>query len=218
MKKLIIFDLDGTLLDTVEDLAVSVNHALGQCGHPTHSTDDYKLFIGKGINNLFRRALPEEHCSEENVMRMRELFLAYYDKHNTDFTKPYEGIPELLAKLQEKGVKLAVASNKYQAATEKLAAEFFPGIKFEVVFGQREGVPVKPDPMVVVEILSLTCIAHMDTLYIGDSGVDMQTAKNAGVESVGVKWGFRTEEELLSNGAIHTVDTPSEILPIAGVI
>lgn len=214
MKKLVIFDLDGTLLDTVKDLAACVNYALETRGCPTHDIDAYKHFVGNGINNLLKRASPENMRTEEDIQLMRELFIPYYAEHDMDYTRPYDGIPQLLEQLQDKGVKLAVASNKYQSATEKLVKIFFPAIKFEAVLGQREGVPVKPDPTIVFEILDSTGTGAADTLYIGDSGVDMQTASRAGVESAGVTWGFRTEEELRENGSIHIVSNPDEITGI----
>ena len=153
MKKLVIFDLDGTLLNTIADLAQSTNHALAALGYPTHEEQEYNFMVGNGINKLFERALPEGEKTEENVLRIRKEFVPYYDQHNADKSRPYPGITELLTELQTKGVQLAVASNKYQAATEKLIAHYFPTIRFIAVFGQREGVNVKPDPTVVYDIL-----------------------------------------------------------------
>ena len=196
MKKLIIFDLDGTLLNTIADLAQSTNHALQALGYPTHPESPYNFMVGNGINKLFERALPEGEKSEENVLRVRKEFVPYYDVHNADKSRPYPGIPELLEQLQEKGMILAVASNKYQSATVKLISHYFPNIRFTAVFGQREGVNVKPDPTVVHDILDITRISREDVLYVGDSGVDMQTAANAGVTACGVTWGFRPRTEL----------------------
>ena len=211
MKRLAIFDLDGTLLNTVADLANATNQALSQCGYPTHPTDAYYQFVGNGINKLFARALPEEARNEEEVLHIRSLFVPYYDQHNADDSQPYEGILELLEHLQSKGIKIAVASNKYQQATTKLVRHFFPTIDFVAVYGQREGVPIKPDPTIVNDILKATGIPSIETIYIGDSGVDMQTASNANLESIGVTWGFRSEEELRTNGAVHIVHTANEI-------
>ena len=210
-KRLAIFDLDGTLLDTVADLANATNQALAQCGYPTHPTDAYYQFVGNGINKLFFRALPEEARTEENVMRIRSLFVPYYNEHNADDSRPYPGVNELLRTLQAQGVQVAVASNKYQQATAKLVHHFFPNIHFAAVYGQREGVAIKPDPAIVADILSDTGISRADTIYIGDSGVDMQTARNAEVESIGVSWGFRSVEELIDNGAEHIVHHAGEI-------
>ena len=212
MKQLAIFDLDGTLLDTVADLANATNQALQQCGYPTHPVEAYYQFVGNGINKLFARALPAEYSTEENVLRIRALFVPYYNEHNADCSRPYPGVVELLRALQDDGVQLAVASNKYHEATLKLVRHFFPDIRFAAIYGQREGVPIKPAPDIVHDILRDTGIAKEKTLYIGDSGVDMQTASNAGVESVGVTWGFRSEEELREHGAVHIVHAAGEIM------
>lgn len=214
-KQLAIFDLDGTLLDTVADLANATNQALAKYGYPTHPTEAYYRFVGNGINKLFARALPEEARTEENVQRIRTLFIPYYNEHNADDSHPYPGIVELLTHLQSQGIQLAVASNKYQQATAKLVGHFFPNIRFAAVYGQREGVPIKPDPTIVNDILSETGISRAHSLYIGDSGVDMQTARNASVESVGVTWGFRDEEELRNNGATHIIHHAKDILKLA---
>ncbi len=216
MKQLAIFDLDGTLLDTVADLANATNQALQQCGYPTHPVEAYYQFVGNGINKLFARALPAEHSAEENVLRIRALFVPYYNEHNADCSRPYPGVVELLRALQDDGVQLAVASNKYHEATLKLVRHFFPDIRFAAIYGQREGVAIKPAPDIVHDILRDTGIAKEKTLYIGDSGVDMQTASNAGVESVGVTWGFRSEEELREHGAAHIVRIADEIKNIIG--
>ena len=210
----VIFDLDGTLLDTIADLAHSTNHALEQTGFPTHPVEAYKYFVGNGINKLFERALPEDDRTQDNVLRVREVFLPYYDEHNADYTRPYDGVSDLLAALQTEGIVLSVASNKYQRATEKLVRAYFPEIRFAAVFGQRQGVPVKPDPTIVRDILKITGRSVAETLYVGDSGVDMQTAANAGVTSVGVTWGFRPLSELNACGAQHVAHTAEEILQI----
>lgn len=215
MKKLIIFDLDGTLLNTIADLAQSTNHALKKLGYPTHEVSAYNFMVGNGINKLFERALPEGEKTPENVLRVRKEFISFYDVHNTDKSRPYPGIPELLEKLQAKGMQLAVASNKYQAATERLIAHYFPNIRFTVVFGQREGVNVKPDPAVVHDILKLAKVAEKDVLYVGDSGVDMQTAANAGVTACGVAWGFRPRTELEAYHPHYIVEQANEIIAIA---
>ena len=153
MKKLVIFDLDGTLLNTIADLAAATNQALQYYGYPIHDTDAYRFFVGNGINKLFERALPENERSEENILKIRSQFVPYYDKHNADFSRPYPGIAALLLALQNDGRKIAVASNKYQAATRKLIAHYFPEINFVEVLGQREGIPAKPDPSIVNDII-----------------------------------------------------------------
>lgn len=216
MKKLVIFDLDGTLLNTIDDLAASTNQALAALGYRPHSTSAYLRFVGNGINKLFERALPETARTAENVLRVRALFVPYYNAHGTDLTRPYEGIPLLLERLQKQGLKLAVASNKYQEATGELVKHYFPQIAFSAVLGQREGLPTKPDPLFVKEILKQTATAPADTLYVGDSDVDMQTAKNAGVDACAVTWGFRTREELAAYHPKHMADKPQDILNMLG--
>ena len=214
MKRLVIFDLDGTLIDTITDLAASTNYALVKNGFQPHETETYRFFVGNGVNKLFERALPEGEKTDENILRIRKDFLPYYDKYNTDLSRPYPGIPELLEKIQSNRILIAVASNKYQAATEKLILHYFPRIDFAVVLGQREGVPAKPDPTIVNEILSVTGIAKKDTIYVGDSGVDMQTAYNSDVESIGVTWGFRPRSELETFNSKYIVDRAHEIMSL----
>ena len=214
MKALLIFDLDGTLLDTVADLAASTNYALTQCGFPTHEAIAYKFFVGNGVNKLFERALPEEAKTEENILHIRKHFLNYYGAHSSDLTVPYPGIPELLKELQSRGILLAVASNKYQQATEGLIQHFFPEIEFVAVFGQRENVPIKPNPTIVNDILALAKMDKSDVLYVGDSGVDMQTALHAGIDAVGVTWGFRPRTELELFSPKYIVDNANAILEI----
>lgn len=214
MKRLVIFDLDGTLLNTIADLAQSTNHALQALGYPTHQTEEYNLMVGNGINKLLERALPQEEQNEENIQRMRSYFIPHYDAHNADLSAPYPGVVKLLETLQEQGLQLAVASNKYQAATEKLVKHYFPQINFVAVLGQREGVEVKPSPVIVEDILSQSGADKKDVLYVGDSGVDMQTAINAQVEACGVTWGFRSRKELASFSPAHIVDKAEEILAL----
>ena len=211
MKKLVIFDLDGTLLNTIADLAHSTNYALNKLGNPTHEIEKYNFMVGNGIDKLFERALPEEEKSKENVLRVRKEFVPYYDIHNADDSRPYPGIPELLSYLQDAGVQIAVASNKYQAATQKLVDHYFPEIHFTAVLGQREGVKVKPDPIIVSDILEIAKVAKEEALYVGDSGVDMQTAANAGVTACGVTWGFRPRTELEEFNPSYIADTAGEI-------
>ena len=211
MKKLVIFDLDGTLLNTIADLAHSTNHALNKLGYPTHEIEKYNFMVGNGIDKLFERALPEGEKSKENVLRVRKEFVPYYDVHNADDSRPYPGIPELLSYLQDAGFQIAVASNKYQAATQKLIGHYFPEIHFTAVFGQREGIKVKPDPTVVFDILEIAKVTKEEVLYVGDSGVDMQTAANAGVTACGVTWGFRPRAELEEFSPQYIVDTAEEI-------
>ena len=212
MKKLVIFDLDGTLLDTIADLAGATNYALAQLGYPTHDTDTIRTFVGNGINKLLERALPANEQTEENVMRMRSYFVPYYDAHNADLSSPYPGIEVLLQSLQERGIEIAVASNKYQEATTKLVKHYFPSIQFAEVLGQRENIPVKPHPTIVFDILNKTGIDKKEVLYVGDSGVDMQTAQNAEVDAIGVTWGFRSRTELESLHPLGIIDKAEELM------
>lgn len=194
--RLVIFDLDGTLLNTIADLAAATNYALKQYGLPMHNEEEYKLFVGNGINKLFECALPEDKRNDEYVMKIRSEFLPYYDAHNSDLSKPYPEMNSLLADLQGKNIQIAVASNKYQAATVKLVKQYFPDINFCEILGQREGVPSKPNPTIVNEISEHSGICKEEIIYVGDSCVDMETGKNAGVRTVGVSWGFRPRTEL----------------------
>lgn len=214
MKKLVIFDLDGTLLNTIDDLGVAANYALEQCGFPTHQISSYPFFVGNGVKRLLERVLPEDARTEELAEQMRMHFMQYYDNHNVDKTVPYPGIVELLEQLASRGVKMAVASNKYQSAVEKLIAHYFPMVEWVAVEGQKEDVPVKPDPSIVFEILLKNPTPKAEVLYVGDSGVDMETARRACVESVGVTWGFRPVKELQDFYADNIVNVASEILSI----
>lgn len=210
--ELVIFDLDGTLLNTIGDLAEAANHMLRLRNLPEHDYATYCTFVGNGIMRLVERALPETWRTTEQVAAARADFLVYYIDHIDRYTKPYEGIPTLLATLQAQGVRLAVASNKFQAGTEKLIRGFFPEIHFEEIFGQRPDVPLKPDPAVVEEILVKTAVARDRVLYVGDSGVDMLTAHAARVRGVGVSWGFRSREELQAAAADRIIDHAEALL------
>jgi phosphoglycolate phosphatase len=212
MKKLFIFDLDGTLLDTVADLGNSCNHVFTEAGFPTHPIDAYYKFVGNGIAKLIERALPAEEATAENIEKLLPPFRAYYNLHMADDTKPYRGVCELLAELQQKGVAIAVASNKYQAATENLVKKYFPEINFVAVFGQRDNVPVKPDPAIVHDIQQAAGIEDTaEIIYIGDSLVDLNTAKNSNVEFAAVTWGFCPRESLAENNPAHIADTIEEL-------
>ena len=224
----LIFDLDGTLLNTIDDLGYACNHALQLAGYPVHPIEAYPAMVGNGISNLIRRALPEDVRTEETILRVREFFVPYYDEHNCDFTRPYAGIPELLATLKAQGHLLAVASNKYQAATEKIVNHFFPGM-FDVIFGEREGVNRKPDPQIVYDILNTLnspygeadrstvgrkepSTLNSQLIYLGDSLVDRDTARNAGLPFVACSWGFVPRERLVAEGVEHIIDQPVDLL------
>lgn len=214
MKQLVIFDLDGTLINSIKDLGVATNVALEKNGFPKHPLEAYPMYVGNGVNKLIERALPENQRNEAMIKKIRVDFTEYYDQHNIDYTRPYDGILDLLQHLQDNGIDIAVASNKYDAAVKAIVTALFPTIKFAAIEGQKEGVPVKPDPSIVFEILAATQAKKQDVLYVGDSGVDMETARRACVDSVGVTWGFRSVEELRANYANHIVNKPAEIIPL----
>ena len=195
MKQLIIFDLDGTLLDTLEDLSVAVNHALELRGLPLHTVEEYRLMVGHGVRNLVQQALPVG-ADDAFIDSALADFKSYYQAHIDVHTRPYPGIPELLSALNAAGVKLAVASNKFQEGAEYLIRRFFPGIPFVAILGNRPGYPLKPDPEIVQEILRQADVAPEDALLVGDSPTDMRTAANGGIEALAVTWGYSTAEEL----------------------
>lgn len=214
MKSLVIFDLDGTLLNTIADLGTATNHALAAGGFGTHPVESYPMMVGNGVRRLIERALPSENRDEATVDRLLGYFREYYDEHLADFTEPYPGIPGLLAELVTRGISPAVASNKYESAVRRLIDRFFPDIPFAAVCGNIEGVPVKPDPSIVFRVLSACPTPKAEVLYAGDSAVDIETARRACVESVGVSWGFRSVRELTGAYADHIVKTPDEILDL----
>lgn len=214
MIKLAIFDLDGTLLNTIADLAISTNFALQKLGYSTHAIDKYNMMVGNGIDKLFERALPDGQKTTENIAKMRDIFVEYYAEHLTDESTPYDGILDLLNQLEQRNIKLAIATNKYQAGTDILVKHFFHEVPFLKALGQRQGIPTKPDPHIIEEILKDIPVDKAEVLYIGDSDVDMMTAKNAGVIGCGVSWGFRSVAELQSHQPQYIVNSPSEILDI----
>lgn len=210
MKKLVIFDLDGTLLNTITDLGKACNYALEKMGFATHPIQAYAYMVGNGVRNLMKKA--QQDADEETIDKMLEHFKEYYNEHCLDTTKPYPGIMELLEKLKEKDVAIAVASNKYQEATSKIIKGCFPDIEFVAVEGQIEGRNRKPDPSILFSILEKHPVAKKDVLYIGDSGIDVECAQRACVESIGVSWGFRSAAELRRANADHVISHPAEIL------
>ena len=214
MKSYVIFDLDGTLLKTIDDLAAATNHALRTLGFPTHGLWVYPNMVGNGVAKLLERALPDDARTEKNINDALAAFKEYYDVHCCDATAPYPGITELLAELSAKSVNLAVTSNKYQQAVSKIIGHDFPDISFRAILGNVEGMPRKPDPSIVFKALSLCPTPKADVLYVGDSGVDIETARRACVESVGVTWGFRPIHELKADYADHIISTPSQIIDL----
>ena len=212
MKKLIIFDLDGTLLNTIGDLADAVDYVMRSRNLPEHTNAEYRQMVGGGIKRLVERALPaglaeNEAYVEECVAQFRRYYVDNIDRH----TIPYEGIPELLRKLQRDGVKMAVASNKFQHGTDRLVAKFFGDIEFIAIEGNRDGAPLKPNPEIIHNILRIADLEPCDAVMVGDSGIDIRTAIAAGIDSIGVSWGFRFADELYAAGATTVVTTTEEL-------
>ncbi|RGB69977.1 FumA C-terminus/TtdB family hydratase beta subunit [Provencibacterium massiliense] len=208
--ELAVFDLDGTLADTLQDLADACNRALGDLGYPQHSLGEYRYFVGSGVKKLMERILPEGHRDEETLVRLNGLFDRYYEECYLRHSAPYEGVRRMLAALRGAGIKLAVLSNKPHPFTEKMVEQLFPDTFF-AAFGKREGVPRKPDPTAVHEVLRLAGTGPERAVYIGDSDVDVQTGHNAGLYVIGVDWGFRGARELRQAGADRIVFAPNEI-------
>ena len=207
----VLFDLDGTLLNTLEDIADSMIRALLENGLPVHELDAYKYFVGDGVKTLAMRATG---FREEIAPKVLRAYQAYYSAGCENKTRPYEGVKDMLLKLSAMGLKLCVFSNKPHRDTQYVTARYFPGIKFDAVRGQMEGVPVKPDPTGALEIAREMGILPADYLYVGDTGVDMTCANAAGMTPVGVLWGFRKREELMENKARHIIAAPGELLDL----
>jgi len=212
--KLIIFDLDGTLLDTLQDLGDSCNAILEQYGYPTHPLVAYKKFVGNGVQKLIERALPEEARTAETITTLLAAFKTYYEQKPVSHTQPYIGIIPLLQELQSLGYLISVASNKYHEAVIPLMQQYFPNISFDLVLGHRAGHPAKPDPAIVLDSIQTLGVSKKNCFYVGDSSVDMDTANNAEVTAIGVTWGFRDEDELKQHGAKYIIHTPQELLGI----
>ncbi len=208
--QLAIFDLDGTLLNTLEDLADSANYVMKAFGYPERTVEEIRNFVGNGIRKLLERSAPEGTPAEE-IDRMFETFITYYKEHCADKTKPYDGIMELLEKLQRQGLKLAVVSNKADYAVKALCEQYFPSCFNEAV-GERAGIARKPAPDTVNEVLKNLQIDKSQAVYIGDSEVDVKTAQNAEMDCIAVDWGFRDTEVLKMAGAETIVSTPEELL------
>ncbi len=231
MKKLILFDLDGTLIDSLEDLAEAVNYALGLRGLPLHSVAEYRRMVGHGVRNLVKQALEtpgqaggdgkgssvmpgpdnsvmpgSDRASDALIDSALSDFKAYYQAHIAAHTRPSPRTPDLLTDLQAHGIQPAAASNKFQEGTEYLIQRFFPEIRFVAILGNRPGAPLKPDPEIVQEVLRKANVQPADALLVGDSPTDMKTAANGGIESIAVTWGYRTAEELTGHQQVHNVE------------
>jgi len=210
MYRYVIFDLDGTLLNTIDDLADAGNWVCKNHGWPVHTVEEYKYFVGNGMARLAARFVPEDWRTPEGIQAVLAEFLAYYDAHKADKTAPYPGIPELLGRLKEKGVGLAVLSNKAHALVPDIIEGYFPGI-FDFTQGAVDGLPTKPDPTLLRKLMGEMGAGVENTLFVGDSNVDIRTAKNGGLISCGVLWGFRSRQELEGEGADFIADTPHQL-------
>ena len=216
MTKAVLFDLDGTLCNSLPDIVRSANLALAQLGFPGYGQEEYKRFIGSGVKKLISRMLAKYPHTETDETRLLELYMKIYSEHSLDETRPYDGVEELLGELRRRGISAAVVSNKPMADTRKVIGQLFPPECFAYVYGQTEPYRPKPDPAAVFHVLDKLGVNPEDCLFVGDSGVDMQTAENAGIFSVGALWGFRSREELLENHACAVCENAREIIPLLG--
>lgn len=212
--KAIIFDLDGTLLNTIDDIANSVNSVLEKSGFPVYGTEEIKYFVGTGFYNLIRLALPEKDRDEDTIKKLVEMLREEYGTRWNQFTRPYEGIPELLDELTKRDIKKAVLSNKADNFTKIIIDQLLPGWHFEAVFGERPDVPKKPDPTAALEIADMLNIPLNEIILLGDSSYDMQTAVSAGMFAAGALWGFRKADELKSAGADTLIEKPLDLLKL----
>lgn len=208
-----IFDLDGTLLDTLADLAAAVNYALRQHGMPEHTIDDVRRFVGNGVRKLMERAIPDGEKNPDFEATFAT-FRQYYMQHSLDTTRPYEGIPETLQALKARGCQLAVVSNKMMAATQQLCRHFFPEIEVAIGEHEAEGIRRKPAPDTVNEALRQLGVKREEAVYVGDSDVDILTARNSQLPCISVLWGFRNREFLLQHGASCLIEHPLDILTL----
>lgn len=210
-KKLVIFDLDGTLLNTIGDLAACCNHMLRQRGLEEHSYEEYCHFVGNGVTRLVERALPELLRTTEYIAAARKDFVEYYYDNINNYSVAYDGVHELLQRCVDAGATLAVASNKFHSGTNRLIEKFFGDIEFAAIYGNRDGFPLKPD-RAIIDLIMEQCGATADNTYmVGDSGIDIQTARAAGVHAIGVSWGFRDRQELVESGAEYIADNTEEL-------
>ena len=209
--KVAIFDLDGTLVDTLEDLAISVNEMLQSYGFATHTVDKYRYYLGNGSKKLIERTLPQDKAADEAfVIEAMKRYQAIYE-HHRDHTGPFPGIQDMLNQLKAQGIPMGVCTNKHQLAADEIIGGMFPAGTFTTVIGDRPGLPVKPDPKKVLMMAEEYGVKPEEVAYFGDTSVDMDTACNAGALPIGVLWGFRTKEELLEHGAKVLLAKPMEL-------
>lgn len=212
MLKAVLFDLDGTLIDSLADIAGAINQMLDARGWPQCEVELFRQMVGDGMDRLVERALPPHARTPEMIHTCVEEYRAYYDKRWQQETRPYLGIPELLAELRASGLRLGVISNKAHRFTVPMTEHFFGSECFDLILGQRAEVLRKPDPAAGLEAARMLGCSPAECAYVGDSGIDMEFARNSGMMGIGVRWGFRSEHELMENGAVHLVSAPLEIL------
>lgn len=214
MIKLVLFDLDGTLVNSLYDLADSCNYALESLGFATHETEKYKYFVGNGMPKLVERILPADKLDNELHKKTLDIFMNRYREHFVDKTCLYEGIAELIESIKAKGIKIGVVSNKAHEMALRVIEKLFPENTFDMIYGKIEGFPTKPDSALTLKVIDEMGVKPCETVFIGDSGMDAQTAVNAGCIGIGVLWGFREKQELIENGADYIAENPTEILKI----
>ena len=211
--KAVLFDLDGTLVNSLTDLANAFNYALRSFGFPQHETEEYKLFVGDGIPKAIERALPEKNRGNETINKVMAVFFEHYKVHFADNTASYEGMPELIKQLKDQGIKLAVVTNKAQFMADKVVKKIY-GDAFDIIFGKREDVPAKPDPTAALMVMDELGVKPFECIFLGDSKNDVLTGFNSGAYAVGELWGYRGEKELRENKAQFIINKPSELLDI----
>lgn len=213
MIKAVLFDLDGTLADSLADLAAAANYAIGRFGFPAREVECYKLFAGDGMAKMIERALPDASIDMQTVSGIMSVFLMYYGEHYCDHTKAYPGMTDVIAKLKSKGVSIAVVTNKNENMAQKVVRKLY-GDQFDFIIGKREGIPVKPDPTAALIAMRELGASPEECIFVGDSKMDVKTGVNSGAYPVGVLWGFRKKEELISGGAKTIISEPEELLAI----
>jgi len=216
MIKAVLFDLDGTLVDSLDDIADTGNRILREYGYPPREANEYKYLVGNGFNILMERLFPKDFISKEKLIAMREIWRSHYGAHCLDKTRAYAGMPETLEALFESGIRLGVITNKPDEQAQKIIGALFKNGLFDCVSGIAEGVPVKPDPYLCFKAFDIIGVKNFECLFVGDTSVDIKTAINSGCVPVGALWGFRTEDELINAGASHLIKKPSDLLALCG--
>lgn len=211
MFKAVIFDLDGTLADSVKDLANGVNYVLNEHGFPMRPPENYRYYAGDGIPKMIARALPQEAATPENIEKIKQGFFAYYNVHYNDNTVSYSGLPEMIDKLKQHGVKVAVVTNKAQPFAEKVVRKLY-GDRFEIICGLVDGMPAKPDPTAALSVMKKLGVTPKECAFIGDTAMDIKTGVNTGAYPIGVLWGFREREELVQAGAKKLAENAEQLL------